>query len=219
MNKKYYIYGASYPDILKILESIYKESYLNRVAGFIDDVKYNVEDSFMGVPIVGETSFLKKIPADSLVINNVHSKTSSRFIVNNKIIESGFIPETVICPETKLNLVTVGSGVFLNSGVVLGANVCIGNGVSIKIGASVSHDVIVNDYAFIGPKSLLCGHVNVGKGAYIGAGAIVKERVNIGEGAIVGAGAIVLKDVLPWTVVVGNPAKKLRSVSTFNYDI
>ena len=53
----------------------------------------------------------------------------------------------------------------------------------------------------------------VKKGASIGSGATILCNVVIGEHAIVGAGAVVTKDVPPGTIVAGNPARVLRSVS------
>ncbi len=52
----------------------------------------------------------------------------------------------------------------------------------------------------------------VKKGAAIGSGATLLCGITIGEGAIIGAGAVVTKDVPPGVVVVGNPAKVLRTV-------
>jgi acetyltransferase-like isoleucine patch superfamily enzyme len=52
----------------------------------------------------------------------------------------------------------------------------------------------------------------VRKGASIGSGATILSNVSIGENAIVGAGSVVTKDVPPNTIVVGNPAKLLRSI-------
>ena len=49
--------------------------------------------------------------------------------------------------------------------------------------------------------------------AAIGSGAVILCGVTIGEGAMVGAGSVVTKDVAPYTVVVGNPARLLRSLS------
>ena len=46
--------------------------------------------------------------------------------------------------------------------------------------------------------------------ASIGSNATILAGVTIGEGALVGAGAVVTRDVPPWTVVVGNPAKPVR---------
>ena len=50
-------------------------------------------------------------------------------------------------------------------------------------------------------------------GASIGSGATILSNVTIGERAIVGAGAVVTRDVPPDTIVTGNPAKVLRSIS------
>jgi acetyltransferase-like isoleucine patch superfamily enzyme len=53
----------------------------------------------------------------------------------------------------------------------------------------------------------------VKKGASIGSSATLLCGVTIGENAIVGAGSVVTKDVLPNTIVVGNPAKTLRKIN------
>ena len=53
----------------------------------------------------------------------------------------------------------------------------------------------------------------VKKGASIGSGATILANVVIGEGALVGAGSVVTKDVPPFSVVVGNPAKVVKLLS------
>ena len=52
-------------------------------------------------------------------------------------------------------------------------------------------------------------------GAWIGAGVIITAGVWIGKNAVIGAGSVVTKDVAPYTVVVGNPA---RPVKRFNFN-
>lgn len=49
--------------------------------------------------------------------------------------------------------------------------------------------------------------------AFIGFGVIILKGVTIGKGAVVGAGSVVTKDVAPFTIVAGNPAKLVRSSS------
>ena len=54
--------------------------------------------------------------------------------------------------------------------------------------------------------------IHLKKGSYIGMGAMVMPGVTVGEGAIVGARSLVTKDVPPWTIVAGVPAKIVGEV-------
>jgi acetyltransferase-like isoleucine patch superfamily enzyme len=54
--------------------------------------------------------------------------------------------------------------------------------------------------------------VYIKKGAWIGAGAILLPGVTIGEYSLVAAGAVVTKDVLPYTMVAGVPAKVIKEL-------
>mgnify|MGYP003294170608 CR=1 FL=1 len=54
--------------------------------------------------------------------------------------------------------------------------------------------------------------IRIENDAWIGAGAIIMNGVTIGECSIVGSGSIVTKDVPPYTIVAGNPAKFIRAI-------
>ena len=54
------------------------------------------------------------------------------------------------------------------------------------------------------------GKVYIGKRAYIGMNTLIVKPVNIGEGAIVGAGSVVTKDIPPYEVWAGNPARFIK---------
>ncbi len=58
-----------------------------------------------------------------------------------------------------------------------------------------------------------CVPTTIERRASIGSSATILAGVRIGEGAMVGAGAVVTRDVPPWTVVVGNPARVIRALS------
>lgn len=214
---KVVIFGASYPDVLKVINDKGSDFASDNIL-FIDDVKYPNSKDFMGFPIAGNSDYLNQVPSDSVVINNVHATPKSRFVVSNKIEKAGFESYSLIHGENKIKYCSIGRGVFIHQ-CFIGANVKVGNHVSIKIGSIINHDNLLNDYCFIGPGVTLCGDVKIGRGAYIGAGAIVKEHVVVGEGAIVGAGAIVLKDVKPWTVVFGSPAREIRKLDPFDFGV
>lgn len=53
-------------------------------------------------------------------------------------------------------------------------------------------------------------HTTIGNDVWIGGGAIIIQGVTIGTGAVIGAGAVVTKDVEPYSIVAGNPAKLIR---------
>ena len=81
---------------------------------------------------------------------------------------------------------------------------------------SIGTKVAISREAFICPAShdiakpnrpLVTMPITIGDGVWIGARAIVLPGVTIGEGAVVGAGSVVTKNVAPWAVVAGNPAK------------
>ena len=56
------------------------------------------------------------------------------------------------------------------------------------------------------------GGVKIGNDCWIGAGVIILSGVTIGECSVVGAGAVVTKDVEPYTIVAGVPAKKIKDI-------
>ncbi|MEM6372984.1 MAG: DapH/DapD/GlmU-related protein [Pseudomonadota bacterium] len=64
------------------------------------------------------------------------------------------------------------------------------------------------DTAFFTRRASRIAHI--GHDTWIGAGAMIKPEVTLGHGAVVAAGAVVTKDVAPYTIVAGTPAKVLR---------
>ncbi len=61
--------------------------------------------------------------------------------------------------------------------------------------------------------SIASAPIRIKRGAWIGTRVIILKGVTIGEGAIVAAGSVVTKDVEPWTIIGGNPAKVIRSLT------
>ncbi|MFQ6550578.1 chloramphenicol acetyltransferase [Aestuariibius sp. 2305UL40-4] len=65
-----------------------------------------------------------------------------------------------------------------------------------------------HDKAFFAARK--ARRANIGHDTWIGHAAMIKPEVTIGHGAVVAAGAIVTADVAPYTIVAGNPARRLR---------
>jgi UDP-2-acetamido-3-amino-2,3-dideoxy-glucuronate N-acetyltransferase len=138
------------------------------------------------------------------------------------------------------HFVHVCSGARIGQGVSLGQNVFVGNQVSIGDRCKVQNNVSVYDNVtleegvFCGPSMVFTNVHNpralierkneyrntlVKKGATLGANCTVVCGVTIGEYAFVGAGAVVNKDVKPYALMVGVPARQVGWMSQFGEQI
>lgn len=86
-------------------------------------------------------------------------------------------------------------------------------------------DIVVGEQATVSQYSYLCSAthdhedptmplqyrpISIGSQAWVAAGCFIGPGVTVGEGAVVGARSVVVRDVPPWTVVAGNPARILK---------
>lgn len=116
----------------------------------------------------------------------------------------------------------IGQNVMIAPKVVLGNNVKVQNNVSVYSGVMCEDDVflgpsmvftnVLNPRSFVNRKSEFKQTI-VRKGATIGANATIVCGIEIGEYALIGAGTVVTKNVKPYALVVGNPAKQIGWVS------
>jgi UDP-2-acetamido-3-amino-2,3-dideoxy-glucuronate N-acetyltransferase len=132
-----------------------------------------------------------------------------------------------IMPKCKLGEnCNIGQNVVISPEVVLGKNVKVQNNVSIYTGVTCDDDV------FLGPSMVFTNVINprsainrkneyvkthVGKGVSIGANATIVCGHDIGEYAFIGAGAVVTKNVPPYSLWVGNPAKQMGWISEYGH--
>jgi UDP-2-acetamido-3-amino-2,3-dideoxy-glucuronate N-acetyltransferase len=122
----------------------------------------------------------------------------------------------------------IGQNVFISTGVKLGRNVKVQNNVSIYTGVTCEDDV------FLGPSMVFTNIINprsaivrknsyditiVEKGASIGANATIVCGNKIGTYSFIGAGAVVTKEVKPYALVVGNPARQTGWMSEYGHKL
>ena len=126
----------------------------------------------------------------------------------------------------------LGKDCNLGQNVVISPRVTLGNNVKVQNNVSIYTGVICEDDVFLGPSMVFTNIVNprsavvrkdkyvktlVQKGASIGANATVVCGNTIGSFAMVGAGAVITKDVSPYALVVGNPARQIGWVSEYGH--
>lgn len=128
----------------------------------------------------------------------------------------------------------IGEKCSFGQNVFVGNRVVIGNNVKVQNNVSIYDNVTIEDDVFCGPSMVFTNVYNprsaiirkdeyrdtlVKKGASIGANATIVCGVTIGEFAFVGAGAVVNKDVKPFALMVGVPAKQIGWMSKFGEQI
>lgn len=103
--------------------------------------------------------------------------------------------------------------IFLDVNYInIGENVMFGPRVSLYTAGHPIDPTIRNEQLEFGQE------INIGDNVWIGGNAVVLPGVSIGENAVIAAGSIVTKDVLPNTIVGGNPAKVIKQITHSDYD-
>jgi len=123
--------------------------------------------------------------------------------------------------------ISIGKRVFINdnSFLIAAQSIEIGDDVMVSWGVTITdhnshaiafteraNDIIDERGGYKNWNNVKIAPVKISNKVWIGFNSIVLKGVTVGEGAIIGAGAVVTKDVEPWTIVAGNPAKIIREI-------
>lgn len=123
---------------------------------------------------------------------------------------------------------TIGADCSFGQNCVVGPNVTIGSGVKVQNNVSVYEGVEIEDDVFLGPSMVFTNVINprafiirreafqktlLKRGCSIGANATIICGVTIGEYALIGSGSVVNRDVKPYALMVGVPARQIGWVS------
>jgi acetyltransferase-like isoleucine patch superfamily enzyme len=120
----------------------------------------------------------------------------------------------------------IGSGCILSKDVYIDHGVSIGDGCKVQNSVSIYNGVTIGNEVFVGPNACFTNDkvprannpdwkvtpTRIEDGVSIGANATIICGITIGEYAMVAAGSVVTRDVAPYTLVMGNPARAVGKV-------
>lgn len=159
----------------------------------------------------------RKTLSVGLYSNIERNFTMRKFSINNnqlKVVLKGrnsIHANVIIQGSGKL---TIGMNSYISSYSVIGVNDCIDIGENVMIADGVSiRDTDHNFQDLNKPmkvQGISTAPIMISNNVWIGYGAVITKGVIIGEGAIIGANAVVTKDVEPYSIVGGVPAKLIR---------
>ena len=149
-------------------------------------------------------ALLKMNPFFIAIGYNEIRNTVYRDLADKNIFPINLIhPSAVVCPSAFIG----DNGILIAPNVSISPLAKIGLGVICNTSSVIEHECIVEDFAHIGPGSILCGNVTIGTKTFVGAGSVVRQGITIGKNVTIGAGAVVVKNVPDGKTVVGNPAR------------
>jgi 2,3,4,5-tetrahydropyridine-2,6-dicarboxylate N-acetyltransferase len=152
--------------------------------------------------------------------------------IEDKVIESDRRNSAIPLLDTKAINARIEPGVIIRDQVEIGDNAVIMMGAVINIGAVIGEKTMIDMGVVLGGRATVGKNCHIGAGTVlagvieppsakpvvieddvlIGANAVVLEGVTVGKGSVVAAGAVVTKDVEPYTVVAGTPARKIKDI-------
>lgn len=178
------------------------------VVGFVDE---NINGSYLGLPIYEK---VRDVPDYKNVrfhvgIGDCYAREKFYRICK----EAGVRLATVIHPSAIVSrFAKIQDGNFIGRLAIINVDVEIGENNIINTHAIVEHGCRIGKNCNISTNTTLNGDEVIGNGCFIGSNAVLKGQISIGEHSVIGCGAVCIKDVDPYTVVAGCPAKKIKDV-------
>ena len=212
-------YGGNVVDLVDMLDDINDlQGPRYELLGFLDNRDELQGRSLHGYPMLGRfadaTHFVERYPDVRFTtwIGRVDT-----YLRRPQMIESlGVPPDRFLALVHPTSYVSrrarVGRGVLIYQHCTVSNSAVIGDHVVVLPHSVISHDCVLGEYAVATSNVTVGSEAKVGRNCYLGTACSMLPGVTIGEGSLVGLGSVVLRDVEPFTVVVGNPARALRDV-------
>jgi sugar O-acyltransferase (sialic acid O-acetyltransferase NeuD family) len=200
-------------DTVLAINAVARDSRLECV-GFLDDDPRKHGTVIHGVPVLGSLEYADRL-TDVWFVNGIGSPRN--FWRKPEILARAGVRDerlaTIIHPSAQISaLASVEPGAVVLQNSVVASNARLGKHVIVLPLSVISHDTHIGDYSIIAGGVCISGNVRVGRACYIGSRCAIREGIVIGDYSLCGMGSNVLADVPERSVVVGNPARRLRAV-------
>lgn len=164
--------------------------------------------SVLGVQTIGPLSLLEQAdPVHSEIASLVARTTARRQDVRRKLEKYNLPFATLISPTVDTAGVELSSDVIVYQYATVGPEVQVDETAVVFMGAAVGHESKVGRCCVVAPNAVINARVQLGEGAYVGTNATVLPEVTVGPWATIAAGSVAMEDVPPGATVMGVPGE------------
>ncbi|MFA6109996.1 MAG: hypothetical protein WDA75_14610 [Candidatus Latescibacterota bacterium] len=174
-----------------------------KVIGFVAPPGQEATGTLDGLPVLPWPATLENYPEAGLVPD--YGWPQRQELPRERLV-SLVDPSTFVGPG-----VVIGTGCVVYPHCFIGAGARIGDLLFCLSSSVINHDDVIEDRVTLAAGATLAGGVHVETGSYLGQGCLVRQNLCIGRDSLIGMGAVVVADVAPESVVIGNPARRLRA--------
>ncbi|MGX7150960.1 acetyltransferase [Enterococcus ureasiticus] len=183
-----------------------------QLIGFIDEAVEKKGQTIVGLPVVGDLSYLQKVKYPLAVVLAIADGEQRARLVETLRTNLHLSFPTIQDPSALIGFnVTMGEGNIVMPQVTLTGDIQIQKFNIINLKCAIGHDVQLGSYNTLFPNCLLAGYVGINNYAALGMGTQVIQNTQIANYVITGAGTVVIRDLKAKSKVVGVPARALHT--------
>ena len=199
----------------KVIIDLVEKEGRYKMVGLIDAAR-SIGDSTLGYSVLG-----REIDLPALIVEYglkgiiiAIGDNSVRAIVAATI--RGLCPNlpfvTAVHPSASIGKqTTLGSGTVVMAGAVVNPCCQVGQFCILNTKASLDHDSVMEDFSSLAPGVTTGASCRIGTYSAVSIGAVLRHGITIGEHSVIGGGSYVTKDVEPFSIAYGTPARKIRA--------
>ena len=195
--------GPHSQEMVEIIERVNRAEPTWNLVGFLGTDSASVGNKLNGCPVLGTQADWARF-ADACFVPDCSAASRALDIPRDRLA-------TLVDPSAFVSrTATLGAGCVVYPHGFVGNSAQIGDYLFCLSHCTISHDDVVGDRVTMASGARLAGYVHVEDDCYLGQACTCKPGLAIGRGSLLGMGAVVVKRVEPNSVMVGNPARKLR---------
>ena len=197
--------GKEVNDILRESPEVEKQW---EKAVFIDDTVESGE--YWGLERYPFEEFREKYPPEKAKVVIAVGEPKARETLYGRVKAAGYSLATIVhATATVSEMVTLGEGVVLQDGVRVSAETELGANTFVNHRSMIGHNTKIGKHCQISANVMIAGWVEIGDTVFAGVSSCIRDRTKVGEHTILSMGSVVLKDMRPYKIVLGNPAREM----------